>query len=83
MAVPGGGGLRKVRFSPGGRGKRGAYRVYFISIADLGVIVLSVIFAKNETADISRRQRELLKMTVLAIEAGLREQIKEYHENEE
>jgi hypothetical protein len=48
MVIPGSGGVRKVRFGFGGRGKSGGARIiYFFSGEDLPVFVLAA-FAKNE-----------------------------------
>ena len=54
--IPGGGGLRKCRFAvPGsGRGKRGAYRVFYVHIPEYGVVLLWAVIAKNDKADLSR-----------------------------
>jgi hypothetical protein len=50
----GGGGIRKVRFSAGGRGKRGGVRiVYYFHNMDVPVFLLTV-FAKNERATLSK-----------------------------
>ena len=50
----GGGGIRKVRFSVGGRGKSGGVRiVYYFHNMDVPVFLLTV-FAKNERATLSK-----------------------------
>ena len=54
--IPGGGGIRKVRFALAGRGKRGGARViYFFHSRDMPVFVLA-LFAKNERSDLSRAE---------------------------
>ena len=46
--IEGGGGLRKIRFGIGGRGKRGGVRIiYYLHNLSVPVFLLSV-FAKNE-----------------------------------
>jgi hypothetical protein len=56
VLIPGGGGLRKVRFGIGGRGKRGGVRiVYYYQGLSVPVFLLTV-FAKNERDDLSRRE---------------------------
>jgi hypothetical protein len=56
VRIPGGGGLRKVRFGVGGRGKRGGVRiVYYYQDLSMPVFLLTV-FAKNERDDLSRRE---------------------------
>jgi len=45
--VPGTGGVRKVRWRAGGRGKRGGVRVIYFVRTEQGVIWLLTIYAKN------------------------------------
>jgi hypothetical protein len=60
VVVPGGGGIRKVRFGFGGRGKSGGARViYLFGGEDLPVFVLAA-FAKNKKADLSLSERNAL-----------------------
>jgi hypothetical protein len=52
------GGVRKVRFGFGGRGKRGGGRaVYFLMIADDAVAMLFA-YAKNEQEDLTAAQKK-------------------------
>jgi hypothetical protein len=52
-----GGGLRKVRVARPGGGKSGGYRVlHFFRAPEMPVFLLTV-FAKNEKANISRKER--------------------------
>jgi mRNA-degrading endonuclease RelE of RelBE toxin-antitoxin system len=56
MVIPGSGGVRKVRFGFGSRGKSGGARIiYFFSGEDLPVFVLAA-FAKNQK-DLSVSER--------------------------
>ena len=56
--IPGLGGIRKVRFRLGGRGKRGGGRaIYFLMVADDAAIMLFA-YAKNEREDLSADQRK-------------------------
>lgn len=79
QAVPGAGGIRKLRFAPEteGKGKSGGYRVYYANLTGAGVIVLAVLFRKNEAADISQRQRQGLMQAVQVIESQMRQQEEE------
>jgi mRNA-degrading endonuclease RelE of RelBE toxin-antitoxin system len=50
--VPGSGGVRKLRWSQPGRGKRGGVRVIYYAKTHEGVIWMLTIYAKNEEQDI-------------------------------
>lgn len=72
VVIPGSGGIRKVRFAFGGRGKSGGARIiYLFSGADLPVFVLAA-FAKNEKADLSVAERNALARMVSAMVEGYR-----------
>ena len=67
VVVPSGGGIRKVRFGFGARGKSGGARIiYLFSGVDLPVFVLAV-FAKNEKANLSVSERNALAKIVVAM----------------
>ncbi len=62
-----GGGLRKVRFGIGSRGKRGGVRViYYYHSRRLPVFLLA-IFAKNERSDLTRDEVHRLARAIKAI----------------
>jgi len=69
VVIPGSGGIRKVRFGFGVRGKSGGARIiYLFSGVNLPVFILAV-FAKNEKANLSAADRNALgKMTVAMVE---------------
>jgi hypothetical protein len=50
--VPGSGGVRKMRWSLAGRGKRGGVRVVYFNRLFAGEIWLLVLYAKSEAANI-------------------------------
>jgi hypothetical protein len=50
--VPGSGGVRKLRWSQPGRGKRGGIRVIYYTKTRDGVIWLLTIYAKNEEENV-------------------------------
>ena len=65
--IPGGGGIRKVRFALAGRGKRGGARIiYFFHNRDMPVFALA-LFAKNERSDLSRGELNALAKAMKAI----------------
>ncbi|MFL6789736.1 MAG: type II toxin-antitoxin system RelE/ParE family toxin [Bradyrhizobium sp.] len=72
--IPGGGGIRKVRFGFGGRGKSGGARIiYLFSGENLPVFILAV-FAKNEKTNLAAAERnELGKMADAMIESYRRQ----------
>ncbi len=58
--ISGGGGIRKVRFAIGGRGKSGGVRIiYYFHNQRVPVFLLSV-FAKNEQANLTRAEVAML-----------------------
>ncbi len=59
--VQGAGGVRKLRWAIGGRGKRGGARViYFFHDRDVPLFLLTA-YAKNERADLSGADRAMFK----------------------
>jgi hypothetical protein len=63
--MPGGGGLRKVRWAAKGHGKRGGVRlIYFWWIADERILLLD-IYAKGEQEDLSAAEVQKLKQKVV------------------
>jgi hypothetical protein len=65
--VRGSGGVRKVRFGIGGRGKRGGVRiVYYYADRSVPVFLLTV-FAKNEQDDLSKAELNQLAAVVKTI----------------
>src|SRR6266436_5879282 len=64
VVIPGSGGIRKVRFGFGARGKSGGARiVYLFSGESLPVFILAA-FAKNEKANLSAAERNALARMV-------------------
>ena len=50
--IPGSGGVRKLRWSGSGRGKRGGIRVIYYNKVRDGVLFMLTIYAKNEDESI-------------------------------
>lgn len=61
--IPGGAGLRKLRWRAEGRGKRGGVRIiYYWAVGD-DACLMAYLFAKNEQGDLTRAQlRELVRV---------------------
>jgi hypothetical protein len=68
-----GGGVRKFRYARDGGGKSGGYRViHFFSPEEGLPIFLITIFAKNEKANLTSRETELVKQLGDALAANYR-----------
>jgi hypothetical protein len=58
------GGVRKVRFAVRGRGKSGSVRIAYYFHSDAMPAYLPTIFAKNEKANLSHAERNMLAKLV-------------------
>jgi len=62
--IPGSGGLRKLRWSAGGHGKRGGIRIIYYWFVSLGVVLMLFAYPKNEQDDLAPDQLKQLKKIV-------------------
>jgi hypothetical protein len=62
--IPGGGGIRKVRVSLAGRGKRGGARVIYFWMVDESRILMLLAYAKSERTGLSPMQAAILKRLI-------------------
>ena len=70
--IPGTGGLRKVRVGRGGGGKRGGARViYYFYHAEFPAVLMT-LYAKNEKADLTARDKKALASDLKEIMASWR-----------
>ena len=54
--IPGGGGLRKIRWKAPGRGKRGSFRlIYYWAVSEETILML-YMYPKNEREDLRKDQ---------------------------
>jgi len=60
VIVPGSGGVRKVRFGFGARGKSGGARIIYLFSGEYLPVFILAVFAKNEKADLSVAERNAL-----------------------
>jgi len=59
--IRGSGGLRKVRWAATGSGKRGGVRVIYYWAVDREIILMLLIYGKNEQDDLTAEQLRVLK----------------------
>lgn len=62
--IQGSGGLRKLRWSAGGRGKRGGIRVVYYWLVLREVVLLLFAYSKNEQDDLTPEQLKQLKKII-------------------
>lgn len=65
--IPGLGGLRKIRFSANGKGKRGGARIIYLDVVVADYIYLIAAYSKNEKTDLSADEKKYLSKLVKAI----------------
>jgi hypothetical protein len=58
--IPGGGGIRKVRFAIGGKGKSGGVRIIYYYHNERVPTFLLAVFAKNDRANLTRAETNML-----------------------
>ena len=58
--IRGTGGLRKIRWQGSGRGKRGGVRVIYYWAAHHDVVLMLLMYGKNERDDLSAEQSKVL-----------------------
>lgn len=62
--IPGSGGMRKLRWSAKGHGKRGGIRVIYYWFMSKDVILLLFAYSKNEQDDLTKEQLRQLKKVI-------------------
>ena len=62
--IPGTGGLRKLRWAVGGRGKRGGARVIYFWHRKSQHLLMLFVYPKNERSDLTAAQRRALRQIV-------------------
>jgi mRNA-degrading endonuclease RelE of RelBE toxin-antitoxin system len=63
--IRGSGGLRKIRFSLPGKGKSGGVRVIYYWIKPKEIILMLLVYQKNEQDDLTPDQLKILKSLVV------------------
>ena len=62
--IPGGGGLRKIRWRVQGRGKRGGVHVIYYWAVQQERIVMLLMYAKNEQDNLTAEQLKMLRRII-------------------
>jgi hypothetical protein len=62
--IEGTGGIRKIRVSAKGHGKRGGARVIYYHFVSVSQIALLMIYPKNEQQDLTADERKALKAVI-------------------
>ncbi|MCK4754514.1 MAG: type II toxin-antitoxin system RelE/ParE family toxin [Calditrichia bacterium] len=62
--IQGSGGIRKIRWSASGRGKRGGSRILYYWYNEQNLLLMLFIFKKNEKDDLTTDQIKILKSIV-------------------
>ncbi len=70
--IPGTGGLRKLRWSFEGKGKRGGLRTLYVDFAYYEKIYLISAFPKNVKTDLNQNEKKQIKILIKALEDELR-----------
>ncbi|HXQ06674.1 MAG TPA: type II toxin-antitoxin system RelE/ParE family toxin [Bradyrhizobium sp.] len=74
VVIPGSGGVRKVRFGFGARGKSGGARIIYLFSGDRLPVFVLAVFAKNEKANLSPAERNALAKMVTDMIGSYRRQ---------
>ena len=70
--IEGTGGIRKLRWGRGGRGKSGGVRVIYYYHSELMPLYLLTLFAKNEQGNLSKAERnDLAKLVDILVETWI------------
>ena len=70
--IPGTGGVRKLRWARGGRGKSAGVRAIYYFHSDAMPLYLLTVFGKNERADLTAAERNQLADLVRTLKATMR-----------
>ncbi|MCA9436820.1 MAG: type II toxin-antitoxin system RelE/ParE family toxin [Candidatus Omnitrophica bacterium] len=73
VLVKGGGGIRKLRWRSGGKGKRGGSRVIYFHHSSKMPLYLLTLYEKNEKDDLSPKDLKEISTIVKAIKESWRE----------
>ncbi|HEY0153192.1 MAG TPA: hypothetical protein VGB92_14400 [Longimicrobium sp.] len=66
VVIPGTGGLRKLRWSGSGRGRRGGLRVIYFLLESGDLVLLLLLYPKNQQDDLTPEQTRILRDLIAA-----------------
>lgn len=78
--IPGAGGLRKLRWSGKGKGKRGGLRVIYYFYNETAPVFLLTVYGKGTQEDLSPDQKEALSKLVKVLKAECKDARKKNHD---
>lgn len=67
--IPGTGGVRKLRYAVGGRGKSGGVRVIYYFFDEANPLLALLLYGKNEQGDLTPREKKLVTSLAAAMKA--------------
>jgi hypothetical protein len=70
--VPSPGGLRKLRWTLEGKGKRGGSRILYVDLAYYEKIYLITVFPKNVRTDLNENEKKQIIILIKSLENALR-----------
>ncbi len=71
QVIPGTGGLRKLRISLSGKGKRGGARVVYVDFVIVETIYLFYVYGKNEQENLTETDKKDYKVLIAKLESTL------------
>lgn len=74
--IPGGGGVRKLRFALRGKGKRGGARVIYYWYSEDAPIYALAVYGKGEKLDLTPNELSAVRAFAKAIKAAQRSKLK-------
>ena len=70
--IPGTGGVRKLRYAMGGRGKSGGVRAIYYFFDELNPILALFLYGKNEQANLTPAEKKLAASLAAAMKAEVK-----------
>ena len=81
VVIKSSGGLRKLRWGAKGKGKRSGIRILYVDFPKYEHLFFITLLKKNETADLSEKDKKVITGIIKEIEYKFEEKINEKHKN--